>query len=42
MDKYVIHSLELFVRGELKTLQLSNIVIAFLSPNVTSVVQPLD
>ena len=45
MDKFVTHSLEHVGRGEsfgFSTLQLTNIIIVFLPPNVTSVVQPLN
>ena len=44
MDNSVIHSLQHVGRGEsfgFSTLQLRNIIIAFLPPNVTSMVQPL-
>ena len=42
---FATHSLEHFAKGEsygLSTLQLSNIIIGFLPPNVMSVVQPLE
>ena len=45
MDKCATHSLKHVGRGESfgsSTLQLNNIIIAFLPPYVTSVVQPLD
>ena len=44
-DKYVTHSLEHVGGGEIiwfSTLQVSNMSIAFVAPNVTSVVQPLN
>ena len=44
-DKYVTHSLEHVGGGEIiwfSTLQVSNMTIAFVAPNVTSVVQPLN
>jgi hypothetical protein len=45
MDNYATHSLKHVGKGEsfsFSTLQLSNITIIFLLPNVTNVVQPLD
>ena len=45
MNNYVTRSLTQVGKGEsfgLSTLQLSNIIIVFLPPNVISVVQPLD
>ena len=46
MDNYAIHSFKHVSRGLIiwfSTLQLSKIIVLFLiSPNVTSVVQPLD
>ena len=45
MDNYATHSLKHVGRAEsfdFSTLQLSNIIIVFIPPNVTSVVQLLD
>ena len=45
MDNLATHSFKHVDRGEsfgFSTLQLSNITIVFLPPNVTRVVQPLD
>ena len=45
MDNYATHSLVHVGRGEafgFSTLQLCNIIVAFLPPNVTSVEQPFD
>ena len=43
MDNFATHPLEHVSRGEsFGFMQLSNIIIYFLPPNVTSVVQPLD
>ena len=45
MDNCATHSLKHIGRGEsfgFPTLQFNNIIIAFLPPNVTSGIQPLD